>query len=52
MRALSNPASWSTARPKHIAAEGDGARVRKTTRSSRQRDGGRKEGEVGRIRAM
>lgn len=40
------------ARPEHVAAEGDGARVRKTTRSSRQRDRGRKEGVAGRIRAM
>lgn len=37
IKALSYPAGWRADRPKHIAAEGDGARVRKTTKSSRQR---------------
>lgn len=38
IKALSYPAGWRADRPKHIAAEGDGARVRKTTKSSRQRE--------------
>ena len=49
IKALSYPAGWRADRPKHIAAEGDGARVRKTTRSSRQR---RRGGEGRRIREM
>lgn len=52
IKALSHPAAgWRADRPKHIAAEGDGARVRKTTRSSRQRVGGR-EGVQGRDGGM
>lgn len=51
IKALSYPAGWRADRPKHITAEGDGARVRKTTRSSRQRErqkeGGRRERERG-----
>lgn len=46
IKALSHPASWRADRPKHIAAEGDGARVRKTTRSSRWGGGGRRRGEL------
>lgn len=50
IKALSHPASWRADRPKHIAAEGDGARVRKTTRSSRWggwgEGGGRRRGGI------